>query len=53
MCHELRNGELSLHTDETNTVVEWWRLDYNHYKLHSNLSYLAPAGFTELRHRAG
>ncbi len=48
MRDELLDGELFLHIDETKYVVERWRMDYNHYRPHSSLSYMTPAGFAEL-----
>jgi len=26
-------------------VADCWRMDYNHYRLHSGLDYMAPAAF--------
>ena len=45
---ELLNGELFLHIDELRYVVERWRVDYNHYRPHSSLSYMTPAEFAKL-----
>ena len=45
---ELLNGELFLHIDELRYVVERWRMDYNHYRPHSSLSYMTPAEFAKL-----
>ena len=53
MRDELLNGELFLHIDETNYVVERWRMDYNHYRPRSSLGYMTPAGFAELCRQAG
>jgi putative transposase len=53
MRDELLNGELFLHIDETKYVVERWRMDYNHYRPHSSLSYMTPAGFADLCRQAG
>jgi putative transposase len=53
MRDELLNGELFLHIDEMKYVVERWRMDYNHYRPHSSLGYMTPAGFAELCHEAG
>ncbi len=53
MRDELLDGELFLHIDETKYVVERWRMDYNHYRPHSSLSYMTPAGFAELCRQAG
>lgn len=53
MRDELLNGELFLHIDEMKYVVERWRMDYNHYRPHSSLGYMTPAGFAELCRQAG
>ncbi len=53
MRDELLDGELFLHIDEMKYVVERWRMDYNHYRPHSSLGYMAPAGFAELCRQAG
>ena len=53
MRDELLDGELFLHLDETKYVVERWRMDYNHYRPHSSLDYMTPAGFAELCREAG
>ncbi len=42
---ELLNRELFLHIDELRYIVDRWRIDYNHYRPHSNLDYTAPAAF--------
>jgi putative transposase len=47
MRDELLNGELFLRIDEMKYVVERWRMDYNHYRPHSSLSYMTPAGFAQ------
>ena len=39
------NRELFLHIDELRYVADRWRMDYNHYRLHSGPSFLAPAAF--------
>ncbi len=49
---ERLDGELFLHIDEMKDVVERWRMDYNHYRSHSSLSYMTPAGFAELCRQA-
>jgi transposase InsO family protein len=41
MRDELFDGELFLHI----YVVERLRADYNHYRPHSNLDYMAPSAF--------
>ena len=48
MRDELLDGELFLHLDEMKYVVERWRMDYNHYRPHSSLGYMTPAGFAQL-----
>jgi len=45
---ELLDGELFLHLDEVKYVVERWRMDYNHYRPHSRLSYMTLAGLAQL-----
>jgi len=42
---ELLNRELFLHIDELRYVADRWRMDYNHYRPHSSLAYMAPAAF--------
>ncbi len=42
---ELLNRELFLHIDELRYVADRWRMDYNHYRPHSNLDSMAPAVF--------
>jgi len=42
---ELLNRELFLHIDELRYVADRWRMDYNHYRPHSSLQYMAPAAF--------
>jgi len=42
---ELLNRELFLHLDELRYVADHWRMDYNHYRPHSSLDYMAPAAF--------
>ena len=53
MRDELLDGELFLHLDEVKYVVERWRMDYNHYRPHSGLSYMTPAGFAQLCREVG
>ena len=53
MRDELLDGELFLHIDEMKYVVERWRMDYNHYRPHSSLGYMTPAGFAGLCQQAG
>jgi putative transposase len=48
LSDELLNGEIFLHIDEVKYVVERWRMDYNHYRPHSSLSYLTLAEFAKL-----
>jgi len=45
MRDELLDGELFLHIDELKYVADRWRMDYNHYRPHSSLDYMAPAAF--------
>ena len=45
---ELLNRELFLHIDELRYVVDRWRMDYNHYRPHSSLGYMAPAAFAAM-----
>ena len=42
---EFLNRELFLHIDELRYVANRWRMDYNHYRPHSSLDYMAPAAF--------
>ena len=42
---ELLNRELFLHIDELRYIADRWRMDYNHYRPHSSLDYMAPAAF--------
>jgi len=42
---ELLDRELFLHIDELRYVGDRWRMDYNHYRPHSSLDYMAPAAF--------
>ncbi len=44
---ELLNRELFLHIDELRYVADRWRMDYNHYRPHSSLDYMAPKEFAE------
>ena len=39
---ELLDRELFLHIDELRYVENRWRMDYNHYRPHSSLDYMAP-----------
>jgi len=45
---ELLNRELFLHIDELRYVADRWRMDYNHYRPHSSLDYMAPAAFATM-----
>jgi putative transposase len=45
---ELLNRELFLHIDELRYVADRWRMDYNHYRPHSSLDYMAPAAFAAM-----
>ena len=42
---ELLNREIFLHIDELRYVADRWRMDYNHYRPHSSLGYMAPAAY--------
>jgi putative transposase len=42
---ELLNRELFLSLDEAQWVIDRWRLDYNHHRMHSALDYQTPAAF--------
>ncbi len=45
---EKLNRELFLHIDELRYVADRWRMDYNHYRPHSSLDYMAPAAFAAM-----
>ena len=42
---ELLDRELFLSLDEARWVIDRWRLDYNHRRIHSALDYQTPAAF--------
>lgn len=42
---ELLNRELFLSREEARWVIDRWRLDYNHHRLHSALDYQTPAAY--------
>ena len=42
---ELLNQELFLSLEEARWVVDRWRLDYNHHRIHSALNYQTPAAY--------
>ena len=42
---ELLNRELFLHIDELRYFVDRWRMDYNPYRPHSSLDYIAASAF--------
>lgn len=48
MRDELLDGEIFLTLAETKYVVNRWRMDYNHYRPHSSLSYMTPAEFAKM-----
>jgi len=37
-----------LSIDELRYVADRWRMDYNHYRSHSSLDYMAPAAFAAM-----
>jgi len=43
---ELLNREVFYTLKEAQTLVEWWRLEYNHVRPHSSLGYKPPAPVT-------
>ena len=45
---ECLNGELLLNLAEVRYVVDRWRLNYNHHRPHSRLSWMTPAAFAAL-----
>ena len=42
---ELLNRELFLSQEGARWVIDRWRLDYNHHRIHSSLEYQTPAAF--------
>ena len=42
---ELLNQEIFLSMLEARWVIDRWRLDYNHHRIHSSLNYMTPAAF--------
>jgi hypothetical protein len=48
MRNELLDGEIFFTLAEMKYVVDRWRMDYNHYRPHSSLSYMTPAEFGRL-----
>ena len=42
---ELLNQEIFLSILEARWVIDRWRLDYNHHRIHSSLNYMTPAAF--------
>lgn len=42
---ELLNRELFLSLEEARWVIDRWRLDFNHHRIHSALNYQTPAAF--------
>jgi transposase InsO family protein len=40
---ELLNREIFLNFEEARWVIDRWRLDYNHHRIHSSLDYQTPA----------
>ena len=45
---ELLNREIFLSFEETCWVIDPWRLDYNHHRIHSSLDYQTPAAYAGL-----
>ncbi len=43
MRDELLNGEIFYTLEEARTIIEDWRLHYNHHRPHSSLGYRPPA----------
>ncbi len=46
---ELLNRELFLSLEEAHWVIDRWRLNYNHHRIHSSLNYLTPAAYAARR----
>ena len=42
---ELLNREIFLSLEEARWVIDRWRLDYNHHRIHSSLGYQTPAAY--------
>ena len=42
---ELLNRELFLSLEEARWLIDRWRLDYNHHRIHSSLNYQTPAAY--------
>ena len=42
---DILNRGLSLILEEVRWVIDRWRLDYNHHRIHSSLDYQTPAAF--------
>jgi len=42
---DLLNRELFLSLEEARWVIDRWRLDYNHHRIHSSLNYQTPAAY--------
>ncbi|MBI1277530.1 MAG: transposase [Anaerolineaceae bacterium] len=41
------NRWLFAHGQEAQSIIDHWRLEYNHHRPHSSLGYLPPAVFAE------
>ena len=44
---ELLNREIFLSLDEVRWVMDRWRLDYNHHRIHTALGYQTPAAYAD------
>ena len=42
---ELLNREIFLSLEESRWVIDRWRLDYNHHRIHSSLDYQTPTAY--------
>ena len=44
---ELLNREIFLSLDEVRWVMDRWRLDYNHHRIHTALGYQIPSTYAD------